>query len=469
MKKRIVFIFLIAAALFALAACADTGYKIIYKTADGVQAYTEEVKNDTEYVLPVPEMEGYVFAGWYYSADFSGDKIERIKVKNSADITLYSKFLKKYSVTYISNGGTHTNPVSVTKEDITELNPATKSGYKFAGWYKNSDFSGEKVDFLCDIDKNITLYARFLTAYRIVYDLDGGVNSSENPYEFCAEDEIFLASPEKKGYSFKGWYNDNGEKVTMIYRGTESGVALTAKWEIAVYTISWDLVGGTVSGKLPTGYSYGETIPEEKFLFPTKSGMVFAGWFVKRNNSEEFIKRISPNDYGNLSIYAKWVSAEQVSYDELWKVSKQTYDAVGNAAYVSNALSVGIPEELKYMAQAGKLGAEISGTLYANVQAQGNATATAKAYLIVNGAEYEVASSTAKGGGYDYWHGFWTVPISGSWSNSGNRVKSVKVAFTGEEIKVGYRYYLSSDKTNDEAMTNMSYGCKSIKCKFYIL
>lgn len=52
---------------------------------------------------------------------------------------------------------------------------------------------------------------------------------------------ISLGIPSKDGYAFEGWYL-NGEKVTSIAEGTKGDLHLVAKWELADYTIHYELM-----------------------------------------------------------------------------------------------------------------------------------------------------------------------------------------------------------------------------------
>ena len=59
--------------------------------------------------------------------------------------------------------------------------------------------------------------------------LDGGVNASINR-EYIENGEWFrLGDPTKKGYTFLGWYDEDGNKVTEL-RGNGKDVVLYARW-----------------------------------------------------------------------------------------------------------------------------------------------------------------------------------------------------------------------------------------------
>lgn len=56
--------------------------------------------------------------------------------------------------------------------------------------------------------------------YQITYDLNGGMeNSNKNPTTYTVLDGISLAKPKRIGYTFDGWYDENGNKLTGINEG----------------------------------------------------------------------------------------------------------------------------------------------------------------------------------------------------------------------------------------------------------
>lgn len=56
--------------------------------------------------------------------------------------------------------------------------------------------------------------------YKITYDLNGGMeNSNKNPSTYTVLDGISLAKPKRIGYTFDGWYDENGNKLTGINEG----------------------------------------------------------------------------------------------------------------------------------------------------------------------------------------------------------------------------------------------------------
>ncbi len=456
-----------------LCGCSDKNtYSVFYDLNGGMvlEELSTQISNESSYILPVAYKSGCRFVGWYNNEHFFGDAITEIPVGNRSDYTLYAKFLEVYSISYYSDGGTNLNTATeITNEDSLQLLPAKKDGYIFLGWYGDNMFSGSEQNVLSGVNNNVNLYAKFGVAHSISYDLQGGINNTNNPVQFCAEQSFILETPTKAGYSFVAWYDENtNTRVSSISLGTDRDVYLRAEWELGIYNISWDLQGGYSSVPYPTQYTFGVGVTEEKFIIPTKNNMIFGGWYIERDNSTVQISSIKTSDYGDMKIYAKWIDAVVLLQDNCWNANSTSNNGYCDVANVKNAVTITVPNELMYLYNQNKLGLEITGTFYANVRAQGNCTATAVAYMIVNETEYSVCSVSAKGGGYPLSGGFVT-PANGSWSYSGNVPKTVKFTLTTNEVNIGYKYYMYSNQENSKVTNAMQYCCVSLVCKFYIV
>ena len=119
-----------------------------------------------------------------------------------------------------------------------------------------------------------------------------------------AENTIFekskLATPEKTGYTFKGWYN-NAELTGNAVTTPETNKTYYAKWEAKQqYTVSFDLNGQT--GTAPAAQTVYEGDPATKPADPTAKGYTFIGWYDANGNAFDFTKPVT----ANTTLYAKW-------------------------------------------------------------------------------------------------------------------------------------------------------------------
>lgn len=258
--------------------------------------------------LPQPTRKGYTFAGWY---DTDGVKVPSIVKGMYGDLTLKAKWTAvKYTVTYNLGGGTNSdvNPTKVTLPGTASgitLQPATRKGYTFAGWY---DADKNKITELKDISKNQTLTAKWkLIDYLLTYEGNGATTCPANR-NFTIKDSFTLATPKKTGYTFAGWYKDAGfvYKITSIASGTAKDLTVYAKWTPKTYTISYVLNGGTNVDAAPKKF----TIEKAKTLTdPIRKGYSFDGWFYDKALTVPVTgNKIPAGTHSNQTVYAKWTA-----------------------------------------------------------------------------------------------------------------------------------------------------------------
>ena len=198
--------------------------------------YTINDKKDIKYPQ---SREGYDFGGWYKETNYT-TKVTQIAKGSYGNITLYGKWIKVYTLSYVLNGGEKANSrVSYTSETATfALGNATgREGYTFDGWYDNPDFEGDAVtEVPLGSSGDKTFYAKWTPeAYPIVYhNIEGATFETPNPETYTVEDgNIDLNSPSKSGYNFLGWFvsEDAEEPVAGIAAGSTGEAHFYAKWE----------------------------------------------------------------------------------------------------------------------------------------------------------------------------------------------------------------------------------------------
>ena len=241
-----------------------------------------------------PFKEDYTFAGWYLNADFSGDPVS-FPLSLNANITLYAKWLKNYTVSFNSNGGT---AVSSIKAGVLQELPFTeKENYEFSGWYANSSLSGEKISVPYTVTQDITLYAMWLPTYLVTLETNGG---SEIP-SFRARTVESVQEPEKSGYTFIGWYLDSGLNTKAVFPLVISkDTTLYAAYK-QNFTITFETNGGSAVNPVSC-YVINES-PES-----TKTDKSLGGWYLDQECTDE--KKVTFPFYPteDVTLYAKWVS-----------------------------------------------------------------------------------------------------------------------------------------------------------------
>ena len=471
-KIILALIFITVTSLF-LISCSEeevensTSYKnyvITYNlNGGGAVCETETVFNENAHVLPTPIKEGYFFLGWYENENFEGSPISVIPKGNENDFTLYANYEQGVTITYHLDGGTHDNPTLVKKGSNLDLQTPTKEGFVFINWFDNPDFSGDAITSIT-VNENLEFYAIYSIAHTITYNLDGGENNANNPLVYGEHQSVTLLPPTKLGYAFKGFIDENGEEISIIPIGSAKNFILTAIFEKATYSLTWNLNGGESNAVYPKSYVYGDGVDKSVFVSPTRNGYVFCGWY----SNDNYLSSISKEDNGDKVINAKWLEyTGEITFTNLWSKSTETPSKEGTLGDNINAKVIAIPDYLLDIANDGKLHVEIKTTFTVSVIASGNATGNLTANFFFNGKKSTIVSVSKKGGGYSFWNGLWTAPCKGD-KGTATATKTQSYLVNADSFTLGYQYFLTSDKKNDDVTFEISGTCNEISYKFYV-
>ena len=201
--------------------------------------------------------------------------------------------------------------------------PPEKVGWTFEGWMDNSGelFTNEegymKSKWTNSLDNFIVLKVkRSLINYNITYnDVDPSKNN--NPTKYTIEDEIIaFNAPQKLGYEFKGWKDENGiiiDKQPIIPKGSTGDIVITANWDLHEYSISYMNVGdGLESARNAYNITTKYTLP-----IPQRLGYRFVGWTIN-GSLEKYLnyniedRVAAPTD---LVCVANWDLLYKITYD----------------------------------------------------------------------------------------------------------------------------------------------------------
>lgn len=261
----------------------------------------------------------FVFEKWYTDPECTHSY--NFNAAITANVNLYAKWRRvAYRVKFISDTYNNTvyseGPVLIGERAVKPADPV-KAAYDFAGWYTDGECTdGNEWDFNSVItDSDITLYAGMTpTVYDIVYVLDGGTNSPDNPATYTVLDEITLKEPSKGPEStFIGWFSTpeatTAGRVTGIPAGSTGTKTVYAVWVTTTFNVTY--FTETSMGTVNTIVEY-----DEKAAAPavTRKGYKLIGWY----SDEKFTKAW---DFGtgvreHLTLFAKWEKEEYtVTFD----------------------------------------------------------------------------------------------------------------------------------------------------------
>ena len=229
----------------------------------------------------VPDTAGEVFFGWYLTADFTGDPVTQIECTYE-EITLYARIAEGCTLTFIlPDGGQYS--VSAETNTTYTLPTQTSEGYEeITGWQLQSgdswtDVSGASVTVSGDAVYRAVAQP---IAYTITYELGGGTNSAENPATYTIEDSVTFINPEREGYFFIGWY-ENDEMSRGIVVGSMGNISVEARW---------------VEDTIPASMTY--TVSENAVLLPVPSGLPAGSHYtVALYDAQDYELQVVSNAY----------------------------------------------------------------------------------------------------------------------------------------------------------------------------
>ena len=245
-----------------------------------------------------------------------------------------------YTVTFDSYGGTPVPPKQEVEYGHTATKPAdpTLKGYTFAFWYLGEDEQNATAyDFNTPVTENITLTAKWnINKYTVAFNTDGGT-----PVPPAQEVEYGLTAtkpdpaPTKTGYTFDGWYL--GDEKYDFSAAVEQNIALTAKWTLNTYTVTFDPNGGNELAEadktkaVKIGEAYGE-LPT-----PTRKGYNFAGWYTEAEEGTVVTADTTVSAMTDHTLYAHWEAKKANVHIMIFK-SNDLGTPIVDRAYTTDAV-----------------------------------------------------------------------------------------------------------------------------------
>lgn len=267
------------------------------------KTWIDKVTNSLDILLIIDTVDGYEIY-----IDFDNENNTATIRENS-----FKKADKQeYTITYDANSGEGTTESQTIRQGLSiklKENSFSKTNYKFTGWYKNPECTGDKYKpgEVYQVTKDETLYAKWdWNAITITYNADGGEGEMpDTTIVLGGKDTLLQNVFTKRGYRFTGWNDQYGQLYTDEQEITaEKDLTLTAKWEIVTYTIQYDLAGGTLATENPATY----TVETDTFTLnnPTKSNLAFGGWTGSNGTTPQKTITITKGTIGNLTYTANW-------------------------------------------------------------------------------------------------------------------------------------------------------------------
>lgn len=209
---------------------------------------------------------------------------------------------KTYTITFDTQGGTEIKDL-ILKEGATieNIEPPTKEGYLFVGWTKDGLEYDEKISINEDIKLTATWVEEPIIpkTYTITYVIDDKIEQTKVVENDIIKEPII---PKKENYRVLGWYV--GNELYDFNTKITKDIVLTAKYELNVVTITYDLDGGVglTLATIPKNSTI--SIPEP----PKKNGYRFLKWTLNGRDFS-FNEKIKEN----ITLKAVWELIEYIT------------------------------------------------------------------------------------------------------------------------------------------------------------
>ena len=125
---------------------------------------------------------------------------------------------------------------------------------------------------------------------------------------------LVLPTPERAGYSFDGWYTDDGVFRDLYdeWKMTEGGAELYAKWIEKEYAVTFDVNGGNELDEAEQTRTVKYNGKYGDLPVTAKTSHVFLGWFTEREGGTQITADTSVAITQDKTLYAHWRELKQI-------------------------------------------------------------------------------------------------------------------------------------------------------------
>ena len=295
-------------------------YTVTIDPANGEEptdvTYTyEDVIGDKYDFSKDPVWTGHSFTGW---VDQDGNPVDLTATYTESIQSINGTWeLTEYPVVVSPANGEKSYTLIYTYEDVVggKLKTPVWEGRSFTGWV---DQDGEAVD----VDALYTAALESITAtwklneYVVPVDPANGEDVTDVTYTY--EDVIgdkydFSKEPTRKGYTFEGWVDQNGNPVDLSATYTENVKAINGSWKGKTYTVTFKLKEneGTLSftsKRVVNGDPLGYTPMVER------EGYTFIGWYDE--NGKYYDSETIFDAARDITLTGRWIKTIVPTGDE---------------------------------------------------------------------------------------------------------------------------------------------------------
>ncbi|MFH2034527.1 MAG: InlB B-repeat-containing protein, partial [Candidatus Margulisiibacteriota bacterium] len=255
------------------------------------------------------EKAGYRFVGWNTNAEGSGTTYPPGQTfsMGSDNVNLYAKWETSLCLVDFNSEGGSTVPSQQVfyGEKVSEPNDPSKSGYTFAGWFREASGTTPWYFDRDIVTGNITLYAKWtVNQLTVSFYSNGGTFVAPQTVTY-GQKATRPADPTKTGYSFTGWFKNPECTESWVFDldAVIENITLYAGWNNANHTVTFNSQGGSWVAPQTIPYGGKAAMPSR----PTKGNYALAGWYTDASYSTLWVFA-SDTVVDDMTLYAKWTT-----------------------------------------------------------------------------------------------------------------------------------------------------------------
>lgn len=199
-------------------------FTVTFDTGAGSPVASQDIREGQCATEPAePTQDGYFFRGWYIGSD-----LYDFSTPVTGNITLNARWVQYHTLTFVTGEGASTIDPKKVDHGTAPARPAdpTRPGYQFDNWYTDPSCTN-LYDFTSLLYEDRTIYANWNPI--VTFNSMGG--SAVDSQTAAGGVVTQPADPSKDGFTFTGWYIDEGCTSPFDFSTTVSEpLTLYAGW-----------------------------------------------------------------------------------------------------------------------------------------------------------------------------------------------------------------------------------------------
>ena len=305
-NKKIILLALLVLLVLLFTGCNSKQYIVTLEYNNGEER--EELvfnKNSQLIINSDIDYEGYELVGWFLDEELTLPLEEDYKIKSN--IVVFAKWeIAKYDVCFYNGNELYNKQEVIHNDTIKYINDPEKQGYKFIGWYNESD--NKLFSFKTVITKDINLYAKYeVVRFEVLCDKNDYLYKTKEDLYVSYFTDFYMFLLEKTDIDFEKYkINDLNEflEICLTWDAYNSNSFYGIGNSFSKYYLTIE-VGGKLEDQPDTtfiGYCYQNNMYEEFIPFLMT---FFAYW---RTDEGYTGSSSDPNNTGNDFFASAWAS-----------------------------------------------------------------------------------------------------------------------------------------------------------------